>query len=163
MVRSNGSPALTVRYTVEMLPQSDLPFAEKHFVASMRQVLPIVGAADLELGDLLGVARVPLMRAPVDVFQRTDSALRLRPFRIPPSQQLKPRPRRRLSCSSVWIPNSMLRSCASGTVCRHNCATWRSIYIARRELLWQSTNYATFSMNFRTFFPGPKRVLALTY
>ena len=34
----------------------------------------MVGAADLEPGELLGIAHTPLMHAPIDFFQRTDSA-----------------------------------------------------------------------------------------
>ena len=74
LVRSNGLPALTGYYLVEMLPQSDLLLDEEHFAASGRQVLPISGATDLEPGDLLRVAHAPLMRAPIAVFQSTNSA-----------------------------------------------------------------------------------------
>ena len=45
LVRSNGSQALTGHYLVDMPPQSDVPSVEKHFVASGRQVIPLVGVA----------------------------------------------------------------------------------------------------------------------
>ena len=73
LVRSNGFSAHKGHYLVEMLPQPNLLFAEEHLVASGRQVLPMVGSADLELGNLLGVAHAFLMRTPIDIFQRTDS------------------------------------------------------------------------------------------
>ena len=47
LVRSNGSQAFTGHYLVDMLPQSDLPSMAEHFVASERQVLPLVGVAHL--------------------------------------------------------------------------------------------------------------------
>ena len=62
-----------------MLPQPDLLFAEDHTATSGRQVLPMVGAADLGPTELLGVPDAPLVRAPIDVFQRTDSAAAFSP------------------------------------------------------------------------------------
>ena len=41
LVRSNGSQAFTGHYLVDMLPRSDLPSEEKHFVASGR--IPSLG------------------------------------------------------------------------------------------------------------------------
>ena len=79
LVRSNGLSALIVHYLVEMLPQPDLVFSDEHFVASGRQVLPIVAAADFEPGDLLGVVHIPLMRAPTDAIQGKDSVPALSP------------------------------------------------------------------------------------
>ena len=73
LVRSNGLLALTGHHLVEMLPQPDL-LAEEHIAASGRQVLRISGATDLESCDLLGVAHAPLVRAPIAVFQSTNSA-----------------------------------------------------------------------------------------
>ena len=60
LVRSNGSQALTGHYLVDMLPQDDLPSGAEHFVASGRQVIPLVVVSNLEPGDILGVAHVPL-------------------------------------------------------------------------------------------------------
>ena len=50
LVHSNASPALTGHYLVDMMPQSDLPSLDEHFVASGQQVLPLVGVVDLEPG-----------------------------------------------------------------------------------------------------------------
>ena len=61
LVRSNGSPALTGHSLVDMLPQPSILSMQEHFVASGRQVLPLTGVADLEPGDLVGVAHAPLL------------------------------------------------------------------------------------------------------
>ena len=47
LVRSNESQALTGHYVVDMLPQSEMPSEEEHFVASGRQVIPLVGVSNL--------------------------------------------------------------------------------------------------------------------
>ena len=69
----NGSQALAGHYLVDMLPQSDLPSVEEHFVASGRQVL-LVGMADLKPGDMLGVVHAPLICVPLDVLQHDSRA-----------------------------------------------------------------------------------------
>ena len=69
LVRSDGSPALTGHYLVDMMPQPDLPSVEEYFVASGRQVLPLVGVSALEPGDILGVAHAPLLSVPLDVLR----------------------------------------------------------------------------------------------
>ena len=61
LLHSNGSPALTGHYLVDMLPQPGILSKQEHFVASGRQVLPLTGVADLEQGDLVGVAHAPLL------------------------------------------------------------------------------------------------------
>ena len=66
LFRSNGSQAFTGHYLVDMLPHSDLPTLKEHFVTSERQVLPLVGVAKLEPGDILGVTHAPLMCVPLD-------------------------------------------------------------------------------------------------
>ena len=71
-VRSDGSPALTGHYLVNMMPQPDLPSVEEHFVASGRQALPLVGVAALELGDIRCVAHGPLLSVPLDVLQKDN-------------------------------------------------------------------------------------------
>ena len=43
LVRSNGSPALTGHYLVDILPQPGILSMQEHFVASGRQVLPLTG------------------------------------------------------------------------------------------------------------------------
>ena len=73
VVRSDGSPALTGHYLVDMVPQPDLPSVE-HFVASGRQVLPLVGMAGLEPGGILGVAHAPLVRVLLHVLQHDHRA-----------------------------------------------------------------------------------------
>ena len=72
LVRSNRSQALTGHDLVDMLPQSDFPSGEEHFVASGRQVIPLVRVMKLEPGDILGVSHAPLMCAPLDVLQHDD-------------------------------------------------------------------------------------------
>ena len=74
LVRSNGFQALTGNYLVDMLPQSDLPSVEEHFVASGRQVLPLVGVANLEPGDILGAAHAPLMCVPLHAMRHDSRA-----------------------------------------------------------------------------------------
>ena len=69
LIRRNGSQAVTGHYLVDMLPQSDLPSEEEHFVASGRQVIRLVGVSNLEPGDLLGVAHAPLISVPLDALQ----------------------------------------------------------------------------------------------
>ena len=52
-----------------MLPQSDLPSKEEHFVASGRRVVPVVGVSNLGPGDLFCVAHAPLMSVPLHALQ----------------------------------------------------------------------------------------------
>lgn len=66
---------LKARYVVNMLPQPDLLSVEEHFVASGREALPLVGVADLEPDDLLGVAHATLMRVPLDVLQHDSRVI----------------------------------------------------------------------------------------
>ena len=67
--RSNGSQALTGHYSGDMLPQSEMHSVEEHFVASGQQVLALVGVANLDPGDILGVAHTPLVCVPLDAVQ----------------------------------------------------------------------------------------------
>ena len=64
LVHSNGSPALTRQYLVDMLPQPGILSMQEHFVSSGRQMLPLIGVADLKPGDLVGIAHAPLLRFP---------------------------------------------------------------------------------------------------
>ena len=57
-----------------MMRRPDLLSVDEHFVASRRQVLPLVGGAALEPGDVLGVAHAPLLSVPPDVFQKNNRA-----------------------------------------------------------------------------------------
>ena len=74
LFRSNGSQAFTGHYLVDMLPHSDLPTLKEHFVTSERQVLPLVGVAKLEPGDILGVTHAPLMCVALNVLQPDSRA-----------------------------------------------------------------------------------------
>ena len=74
LVRSNGSLALTGHYFVDILPQPDFLSGQKHFVASGRHVIPLAGVADLEPGDLVGVADAPLLRVPLGALQHLTNA-----------------------------------------------------------------------------------------
>ena len=79
LVRSNGSPALTGHYLVDMLPQPGILSMQEHFVASGRQVLPLTGVADLESGDLVGVAHAPLLSVPLGALQHATHAAKPHP------------------------------------------------------------------------------------
>ena len=79
LVRSNDSPALTGQYLVDMLPQPGLLSAQEHFVASGRQVLPLIGVADLKPGDLVGVANASHLRGPLNVLQPADQGTKPHP------------------------------------------------------------------------------------
>ena len=67
-------PGLTGQYLVDMLSQPGILSVPEHFVASGRQVLPLTGFADLEAGDLVGVAHAPLLRVPIDALQHATRA-----------------------------------------------------------------------------------------
>ena len=70
LVRSNGSQALSGHYLVDMPPQSEFPPVEEQFVASGRQVIPLVRVSNLEdPGDTLGVAHASLMYILLDALQ----------------------------------------------------------------------------------------------
>ena len=86
LVRSNGSPALTEHYFVDILPQPDILSGQKHFIASGRQVLPLTGVADLEPGNLVGVADAPRLRVPLGALQHTTHAAGPHPGQISDSQ-----------------------------------------------------------------------------
>ena len=73
LVRSNGSPSLTGHYLVHMLPQPGILSFQEHFVASGRQVLPLTGVANLEPGDLVGVAHAPLLSIPLGALQQATN------------------------------------------------------------------------------------------
>ena len=74
LVRSNGSPALTGNYLVDMLPQTSILSMQEHFVASGRKALPLTGVADLEPGDLIGVAHAPLLSVLLGALQHVIHA-----------------------------------------------------------------------------------------
>ena len=74
VVCSNGLLALTGHYLVDMLPQPGIRSMQEHFVASGRQVLPLTGVADLESGDLVGVAHAPFLSVPLGALQHATHA-----------------------------------------------------------------------------------------
>ena len=82
LFRSNSSQALTRNYLVDFLPQSDLPSEERHFVASGRQVIPLVGVSNLEPADLLSVAHALLMCVPLDALQNDGPPSRPSPAHL---------------------------------------------------------------------------------
>ena len=47
---------------------------QENFVASGRQVLPLTGVADLDRGDLVGVAHAPLSSVPLGALQHATRA-----------------------------------------------------------------------------------------
>ena len=55
---------------------------QEHFVASGRQVLPLTGVADLEPGDLVGVAHAPLLSVPLGALQHATHAAEPHPGQI---------------------------------------------------------------------------------
>ena len=73
-MRTNGSSALTRHYFVNILLQPDVLSGQKHFVFLGRQVLLLTGGADLDLGDLVGVAGAPLLRVPLGALQHPPHA-----------------------------------------------------------------------------------------
>ena len=86
LVRSNGSPALTGHYLVDILPQPDIPSGQKHFAAPGRQVLSLTGVTDFEPGDLVGVADAPLLRVPLGALQHTTHAADPHPGQVSDNQ-----------------------------------------------------------------------------
>ena len=71
-----------------MLPWPGLFSVQEHFVASGRQVLPLTGVADLEPGDLVGVAHAPLLRAPLNALQHGTQAAEPHPGQTAERQAL---------------------------------------------------------------------------
>ena len=105
LVRSDGSPALTGQYLVDRMPQPNLPSVEEQFVTSGRQVVPLVGVADLELSDTLGVAYAPSPPSGLPEVSSV-SAVAASPLAAPasPSPSLLARlsPEERASLLLVW-------------------------------------------------------------
>ena len=94
LVRSNGSPTLTGHYLVDILPQPDILSGQKHFVASGRQVLPLIGVAELEPGYLVGVADSPLLRILLGALQHPIKAAGPHPGQTRTARSLRSRARR---------------------------------------------------------------------
>ncbi len=69
LIRSIGTPALTGKYLVKLLPQEDSRSpATEVFVSHGRQQVPIVGCGEIRPGALLGTAASPLLQAPPEIF-----------------------------------------------------------------------------------------------
>ena len=60
LVRRNGMPALKGHYLAELLPRVGAPAGTEHFVSAGRQLLPLTGHANLEPGDVIGIAVAPI-------------------------------------------------------------------------------------------------------
>ena len=60
LVSSNGSTAHTGHYFLDVKPESDSCWGQQHVVASVRQVLPLTGVADLQPGHHIEVADAAL-------------------------------------------------------------------------------------------------------
>ena len=73
LVRLDGSPALTGHYMVDILPVNADSNPLERFVSSGRQLIPLSGYQDLELGDVLGTASSPLLRVPLEVLSLHDA------------------------------------------------------------------------------------------
>ena len=86
LVRSNGSPAFTGHYFVDILPKSNFLSGQKHFVALKRQVVPLTGVADVAPGDLVAVADAPIFRVPLGALQHTKHAAGPNPVQTSDSQ-----------------------------------------------------------------------------
>ena len=65
---------MCIRDSVDMLPRSSFLSTQKHFVASGRLLLPLTGVADLEPGDLVGVAHAPLLSVLLGALQHVIHA-----------------------------------------------------------------------------------------
>jgi len=66
LVRLDGSPALTGQYMVDLFPLSDSGEATECFFSSGRQHIPLSGCPELQPGDILGTASLPLLRVPLE-------------------------------------------------------------------------------------------------
>ena len=66
----------------------------EHYVASRRQVLPLTGVADLEPGNLVGIAHAPLLRVPLGALQHA-------------SQTAEPHPGQTADCQVSAVTSSL--------------------------------------------------------
>ena len=64
----------TGHYLVDVLPQPGILSMQEHFVSTGRQVLPLTGVADLEPGDLVGVAHAPHLSVPLGALKHATHA-----------------------------------------------------------------------------------------
>ena len=164
LVRSDASPALTGHYLVDIMPKPNLPSVEEHYVASGRQVLPLVGVAALEPGDILGAAHAPLLSVPLDVLQQDTrahsppsglsevpsvSAVTASPVPAPasplPPMLKRLSPEQRVSFLRIWAR------------CRCICGRWFLAFTARTGPLRPSESWV-FSGNLRAFSRSPSPI-----
>ena len=68
----DGSPALTGHYMVDLLPVHDDSNPSERFVSSGQQSIPLTGYQELEPGDVLGTASLPLLRVPLEALTLQD-------------------------------------------------------------------------------------------
>ena len=73
LIRLDGSVALTSHYIVDMISTHDGQYPSEHFVGSSRQIIPLSGYRDLELGDILGTASALLLCVPLGEFVPHDA------------------------------------------------------------------------------------------
>ena len=173
LVRSNGSPALTGHYLLDMLPQPGILSMQGHFVASGRQVLPLTGVADLESGDLVGVAHAPLLSVPLGALQHATHAAEPHPGQFADCQvsAVTSSPDTGEAASAVTPPSpalperlnrtSVLRSCASGPDCRPTCGRLRLTYMTLAGPPRPSNNWVMCCASFPMCSPPRRRTLGL--
>ena len=72
LARLDGCHALTGLFMVDMIPSYGGSNPSKRFVSSGRQTTPLTEYRDLELGDTLGNAYLPLLRVPLEALNPQD-------------------------------------------------------------------------------------------
>ena len=72
LTRLDGSPVLTGHFMVGIIAGHDGQDPAEHFIVSGRQTIPLTGYRDLEPGDILGIASVPLLCVPLEALARHD-------------------------------------------------------------------------------------------
>ena len=70
--RLAGSPVLTGHFMVDIITGQYGQDPAEYFIVSGRQTIPLTGYRDLEPGDILGIASVPLLRVPLEALARHD-------------------------------------------------------------------------------------------
>ena len=75
----NGSPTLTGLYMVDMIPAYGSSNPLDLFVASSQQMIPLTKYRDLEPGDILGTASLPILRILLDILIPDDAQVDIAP------------------------------------------------------------------------------------
>ena len=65
---------VTGHYLAELLPRVGAPGGTEHFVSAGRQLLPLTGHANLEPGDVIGIAAAPLLHIPLEACKTAPPA-----------------------------------------------------------------------------------------